>query len=70
MSDVAEEISGQIFYVRANEIMLMSQMRPIRSVHRDGGWSCQTLHEHGIPALKASFYDLERSRDVFTWDPI
>lgn len=70
MSDVAEEISGQIFYVRANEIMLMSQMRPMRSVHRDGGWSCQTLHEHGIPALKASFYELERSRDVFTWDPI
>ena len=70
MSDAAEDITGQIFYCRANEVMLMSQSRPVRSVHRDGGWTCQTLHEHGIPALKASFYPNERSREVFTWDPI
>ena len=70
MSDQAEDITAQIFYCRANEVMLMSQMRPMRSVHRDGGWSCQTLHEHGIPALRPSFYELQRSRDIFTWDPI
>ena len=70
MSDAAQDISGQVFYVRANEVMLMSQMRPMRSVHRDEGWTCQTLHEHGIPALRASFYPVERSREVFTWDPI
>ncbi|MDP6390801.1 MAG: SDR family oxidoreductase [Alphaproteobacteria bacterium] len=70
MSDAAEEVSGQVFYCRANEIMLMSQSRPMRSVHRDGGWTCQTVHEHAIPALKANFYPLDRGRDVFTWDPI
>ena len=26
--------------------------------------------EHAIPALKTSFYPLERSGDVFSWDPI
>ncbi len=70
MSDHAEDITAQVFYCRANEIMLMSQTRPLRSVHRDGGWSCRTLHEHGIPALKPSFYELQRSRQVFTWDPV
>lgn len=70
MSDHAQDITGQIFYCRANEVMLMSQMRPMRSVHRDGGWTCQTLHEHGIPALRPSFYELQRSRDIFTWDPV
>ncbi|HXV07226.1 MAG TPA: SDR family NAD(P)-dependent oxidoreductase, partial [Burkholderiales bacterium] len=32
-SDAAQEVSGQIFAVRANELFLMSQSRPIRSVH-------------------------------------
>ncbi|HUQ74735.1 MAG TPA: SDR family NAD(P)-dependent oxidoreductase, partial [Burkholderiales bacterium] len=41
--DAAQEVSGQIFAVRANEIFLMSQNRPLRSVHRDGGWTAQTV---------------------------
>jgi len=35
-SDAAKSVSGQVFKVRGNEIFLMSQPRPIRSVHRDG----------------------------------
>jgi NAD(P)-dependent dehydrogenase (short-subunit alcohol dehydrogenase family) len=68
-SDMASEVSGQIFAVRANELFLMSQNRPIRSVHRDGGWTPETVASHAIPALRASFYPLERSQDVFSWDP-
>ena len=34
-SDAAKSVSGQVFKVRGNEIFLMSQPRPIRSVHRD-----------------------------------
>jgi hypothetical protein len=30
----------------------------------------ETLAEHGMPALAASFYKLDRSQDVFTWDPV
>jgi len=69
-SDRSEEVTGQIFSVRNNEIFLFSQPRPLRSVHRGEGWTAETVAEHAIPALKASFYDLEVSADVFTWDPV
>ncbi|HMN82405.1 MAG TPA: SDR family NAD(P)-dependent oxidoreductase [Burkholderiaceae bacterium] len=69
-SDAGAEVSGQIFAVRANEIFLMGQSRPIRSVHRAEGWTPETVGEHAIPALRASFYKLERSQDVFSWDPL
>ena len=70
ISDEAKGVSGQIFAVRANEIFLMGQSRPIRSVHREEGWTPQTVASHAIPAMKASFYPLDRSADVFSWDPI
>jgi len=68
-SDGARDVSGQIFGVRANEIFLFSQNRPLRSVHRDGGWTPETVASHAIPALRAHFYPLDRSQDVFSWDP-
>jgi NAD(P)-dependent dehydrogenase (short-subunit alcohol dehydrogenase family) len=70
LSDEAKDVSGQIFAVRANEIFLMGQSRPIRSVHRDEGWTPQTVASHAIPAMKASLYPLDRSADVFSWDPV
>ena len=70
ISDQAKDVSGQIFAVRANEIFLMGQSRPIRSVHREEGWTPQTVASHAIPAMKASFFPLDRSADVFSWDPI
>jgi NAD(P)-dependent dehydrogenase (short-subunit alcohol dehydrogenase family) len=69
-SDQAAKVSGQIFAVRANEIFLMGQSRPIRSVHRAEGWTPQTVAAHAMPAMEASFYPLARSADVFNWDPI
>lgn len=69
-SDAAKDVSGQIFAVRANEIFLMSQPRPIRSVHRSEGWTPQTIAEQALPAFKSSFYPLEISGEVFSWDPI
>jgi NAD(P)-dependent dehydrogenase (short-subunit alcohol dehydrogenase family) len=69
-SEEAADVSGQIFGVRANEIFLMGQSRPIRSVHRGEGWTPQTVAEHAMPALRGSFYKLERSAEVFSWDPI
>jgi len=35
-----------------------------------GGWSAQAIATHAMPALRAHFYALERSQDVFSWDPI
>ncbi|MFT3802180.1 MAG: SDR family oxidoreductase [Burkholderiaceae bacterium] len=69
-SDQAADVTGQIFGVRANEIFLFSQNRPIRSVHRGEGWTPQTIAEQGMPALKGSFFPLDRSQDIFSWDPI
>jgi NAD(P)-dependent dehydrogenase (short-subunit alcohol dehydrogenase family) len=69
-SDAAKDVTGQIFAVRANEIFLMSQSRPLRSVHRADGWTPQAIAEQAMPALRASFHALERSQDVFSWDPL
>jgi NAD(P)-dependent dehydrogenase (short-subunit alcohol dehydrogenase family) len=68
-SELAAEVSGQVFAVRANELFLMSQSRPMRSVHRAEGWTPETIASHALPALRASLYPLERSQDVFSWDP-
>jgi len=70
LSDQAHEVSGQIFAVRNNEIFLMSQNRPIRSIHRGEGWTPETIAEHAAPALKSDFYDLARSQDIWPWDPV
>lgn len=69
-SDEARDINGQIFTVRNNEISLLSQSRPLRSVHRGEGWTLDTLRDHMLPALRPSFYPLDRSGDVMSWDPI
>jgi len=68
--DAAAGVSGQIFAVRNNEIFLMSQPRPIRSVHRGEGWTPETIAEHALPALQADLYPLDVSADVFSWDPV
>ena len=70
LSDAAAGVSAQVFAVRNNEIFLMSQPRPLRSVHRGEGWTPQGIAEHGMPALKASFVPMDRSADVFCWDPV
>jgi NAD(P)-dependent dehydrogenase (short-subunit alcohol dehydrogenase family) len=69
-SDAAKGVTGQIFGMRQNELILFSQNRPLRTVHRDGGWTPEAIAEHAIPALRAHFYALERSGDVFSWDPV
>ena len=69
-SDLAKDVTAQIFGVRANEIFLFSQPRPVRSVHHAEGWTPERIAQQAIPAMRAQFTPLERSQDVFTWDPI
>lgn len=68
-SDEARDVNGQIFAVRKNEILLMGQSRPLRSVHAAEDWTPETVRDRAIPALRGSFYPLDRSQDVFAWDP-
>jgi NAD(P)-dependent dehydrogenase (short-subunit alcohol dehydrogenase family) len=70
LSDGSQDINGQVFSVRANEIFLMSQSRPLRGLHTDVGWTPQSIAERVIPAIRGSLYPLEKTADVFTWDPV
>ena len=38
-SDAGKDVTGQVFAVRSNEIFLMGQSRPLRSMHRGEGWT-------------------------------
>nr|AEO27333.1 short chain dehydrogenase/reductase [Pseudomonas sp. 19-rlim] len=69
-SDAAKDISGQIFGVRNNEIYLFSQPRPIRTAHTSEGWTPDSIIERVFPMFENDFYELHRSGDVFTWDPV
>jgi len=69
-SDKADGISGQIFAVRNNEIFLFNQPRPIRVMHRSEGWTPASVAEQLKAAFGPSLTPLERSGDVFSWDPI
>jgi NAD(P)-dependent dehydrogenase (short-subunit alcohol dehydrogenase family) len=69
-SDAAGGITGQIFSVRNNEIYLFNQPRPIKTIHRAEGWTPEQLATELKPALAPSFTLLERSEDVFNWDPV
>jgi len=70
LTDDATDVTGQIFGVRGNEIFLFSQPRPIRSAHDGDGWTVEGCLERAIPMMRPSFYALDRSRDVFNWDPV
>ncbi|RQR22034.1 SDR family NAD(P)-dependent oxidoreductase [Burkholderia sp. Bp9143] len=70
LSDGAKHVTGQIFGVRNNEVYLFSQPRPIRSAHASEGWTVQSCIDRAIPMLQGSFFPLDKSRDVFTWDPV
>ena len=69
-SDAAAHVTGQIFAARHNEVFVFNHPRPVRGVHRSEGWTPETLAEHGMPALSGHFAPLDRSPDVFSWDPV
>jgi hypothetical protein len=61
--------NGQIFGVRNNEIFLFSQPRPVRAPipSRAGP---RTIVERVLTAFQPSYFPLERSNEVFSWDPV
>jgi NAD(P)-dependent dehydrogenase (short-subunit alcohol dehydrogenase family) len=69
-SDAAQDVTGQIFAARMNEIFVFSQPRPVRSTHRGEGWTPEAIAETAMPALRSAFVPLDRSGDVFCWDPV
>ena len=69
-SDLAKDVTGQIFVSRNNEIFLMSHNRPLRGIQRSDGWTPELIAEHALPAMRGMLQPLERSADVFGWDPV
>src|ERR1700757_2328194 len=69
-SDAAHNVTGQVLGTRIHEIYLFSSPRPIRSLHQAEGWTPEAIAEHALPALEASFMPLDRSGDLFSWDPL
>jgi NAD(P)-dependent dehydrogenase (short-subunit alcohol dehydrogenase family) len=69
-SDLARDVTGQVFVSRHNEIFLMSSPRPVRGMQRSDGWTPETIAEHALPAMKSAFMPLDRSPEVFSWDPV
>ena len=69
-SPEAHAVSGQVFAVRGNEIVLFDQPRPVRSVSSIEGWSPATILEQAVPSMAASFTDLGATASVFPYDPV
>lgn len=70
LSDQAGHVNGQIFSARANELYLFSQPRPVRTLHRENGWTAEAILSDALPAFSGSFFPPSRTGDVFTWDPV
>lgn len=72
IADASAHISGQIFGARANEVYFMSQPRPVRTAHIGDaeGISAEAIIDRVFPMFKDDFYKLDRSMDVFNWDPV
>jgi NAD(P)-dependent dehydrogenase (short-subunit alcohol dehydrogenase family) len=68
-SEQAKDVTGQIFAVRANELFLMSQNRPLKTAYRAGGWTPESIASEALPQFREHFYPPDRSQDVFSWDP-
>ena len=62
-SDAAKHVSGQIFGVSGENIILYSQPRPIETCSKPEGesWSVDGILNECLPAMQAKFYDLNRS---------
>ena len=69
-SAAANEVTGQIFSARLNELFIYNQNRPIKSVHSETGWTPRKIAVRAYPSLKSSMTTNDRSGDIFSWDPI
>jgi len=60
VSDAAKSVSGQIFGVSGENIILYSQPRPIETLAKSEGWTIQTILSEAMPRMADKFYPLTR----------
>lgn len=68
VSDAAKDVHGQIFGARGSDMMLFNHPRPLRYLHRDGGWSPESLAE-ALPAFDGLYTKMASGKGVIPWDP-
>jgi NAD(P)-dependent dehydrogenase (short-subunit alcohol dehydrogenase family) len=69
-SDAAKGVTGQVFGTRMHELILFSSPRPIRIVHKDEGWTPESIAAVAMPAFQPGFMPLDTSETLFNWDPL
>jgi len=60
-SDLAKEVSGQIFGARGETIELYSQPRPIMNLTKETGWTPETIATEAFAQMKEKFFPVSRS---------
>jgi NAD(P)-dependent dehydrogenase (short-subunit alcohol dehydrogenase family) len=63
VSDAAKNVSGQVFGVSGENIILYSQPRPIETCSKPDGesWSVQSILSECLPKMAPKFFDLNRA---------
>jgi NAD(P)-dependent dehydrogenase (short-subunit alcohol dehydrogenase family) len=60
VSEAAKNVTGQVFGVSGENIILYSQPRPIETVSKAEGWTIDTILSEAIPKMEGKFYSLAR----------
>ena len=60
ISDAARAVTGQVFGVSGDNILLYSQPRAIATLNKADGWSIPSILNEAIPAMRDQFYSLDR----------
>lgn len=69
-SEQASYVNGQVFHQRGAELTLYGGMGPVRMVHRNGGWTPETIAENAMPTLQSAFHDISNSRSMHPGMPL
>jgi NAD(P)-dependent dehydrogenase (short-subunit alcohol dehydrogenase family) len=69
-SEGASYVNGQVFHQRAAELTVYGSMQPVRMVHREGGWTPESIAENGMPSLSNGFPKLGDSRNMHAGMPM
>lgn len=70
LGDAARGVSGQICGARQRGHGHEPAAPGKFPVHSGEGWDAQSLADRAMPALQRAFTPLERSPEVFNWDPV
>jgi NAD(P)-dependent dehydrogenase (short-subunit alcohol dehydrogenase family) len=69
-SEGASYVNGQVFHQRAGELTVYGSMQPVRMVHREGGWTPESIAENAMPSLSNGFPKLGDSRNMHAGMPM